>query len=171
MAKCVIACLSDEYVNSPNCSLEFRFSHVSLKLPIIKAIVGTGNEWRKNELAFFSSSYSKVNCQYENNVALPTLLSYVQKELEKVKLEKEKTSPKKSEDDIDDSGFQELYELTQRKFLMQINKFCANMSGSLPRLFCIDLVEKHKLDALSDDNVTRMQKSLEMIGKLKGIIV
>ncbi len=76
MAKCVIACLSDEYVESSNCSLEFRFSHVSLKLPIIKGIFGIGNEWRKNELAFLSSGYSEVNFQYENKDALPLLLQF-----------------------------------------------------------------------------------------------
>ena len=151
MAKCVIACLSDEYVQSSNCALEFRFSHVSLKLPIIKAIFGIGNEWRKNELAFLSSSYSEVNFQYENKDSLNLLLNLVKQELAKSKIEKEPTcikSDDNAEADNSTSAFQELYELTQRKFLNQIKKFSANASGFCPRLFCVDLVEKCKLDAV-----------------------
>jgi hypothetical protein len=34
----VVACFSDEYSESKNCVLEFRFAHVSLKLPIVKGI-------------------------------------------------------------------------------------------------------------------------------------
>jgi hypothetical protein len=49
-ASLVLACFSDEYVKSKNCSLEFRFAHISLKIPIVKAIVGTGNEWKKHEI-------------------------------------------------------------------------------------------------------------------------
>ena len=65
-ASLMIACLSDEYVNSKNCALEFRFAHVSLKIPMIKAIVGTGNEWRKHELSFLGGIYPEFNFQYEN---------------------------------------------------------------------------------------------------------
>ena len=65
-ASVVIACFSDEYALSKNCVLEFRFAHVSLKLPIVKAVVGTGDEWRRNEIAFLAGSYPEVNLQYEN---------------------------------------------------------------------------------------------------------
>jgi hypothetical protein len=65
-AKVVVACISDDYVQSKNCSLEFRFAHVSLKLPIIKALVGTGSEWKKNEIAFLAGSYPEVNLQTES---------------------------------------------------------------------------------------------------------
>ncbi len=65
-AKVVIACLSDEYVSSKNCALEFRFAHISLKLPMVKAIVGLGDEWKQNEIAFLAGSYPEVNFQYEN---------------------------------------------------------------------------------------------------------
>ena len=33
---------------------------------IIEAIVGTGNEWRKHEISFLSSSHSEINFQTEN---------------------------------------------------------------------------------------------------------
>ena len=66
-ASLVVACLSDEYAKSINCKLEFRFAHTSLKLPIVKAVVGTGNEWRKNEIAFLAGNYPEINFQYENS--------------------------------------------------------------------------------------------------------
>ncbi len=66
MAKVVVACFSDEYVESQNCILEFRFAHISLKIPIVKAIVGVGNEWRKNEISFIAGSYPEFNFQTEN---------------------------------------------------------------------------------------------------------
>ena len=65
-ATVIVACISDEYVASKNCCLEFRFAHISLKIPIIKVIVGLGNEWKKHEVAFLGSNYSEVNLQYEN---------------------------------------------------------------------------------------------------------
>lgn len=66
-ARVVIACLSDEYVNSKNCVLEFRFAHCSLKKPIFKALVGTGNNWRTHEISFLGGIYPEVNCQFENS--------------------------------------------------------------------------------------------------------
>ena len=54
LAKVMICCISDEYVEASNCTLEFRFAQISLRLPIIKVVVGTGNNWRTNELAFLS---------------------------------------------------------------------------------------------------------------------
>ncbi len=73
-ASLMIACLSDEYVNSKNCALEFRFAHVSLKIPMIKAIVGTGNEWRKHEISFLGGIYPEFNFQYENKGNLKKFL-------------------------------------------------------------------------------------------------
>ncbi len=67
LANVVICCFSDEYVKSQNCVLEFRFAHISLKLPIIKAIVGTGNDWRNTEISFLSGGYPEVNFQVENH--------------------------------------------------------------------------------------------------------
>ena len=61
-----VACISDEYVKSTNCSLELRFAHVSLHLPIIKAVVGTGNAWRRHEMAFIAGDANEINFQYEN---------------------------------------------------------------------------------------------------------
>ena len=65
-AKLVIACISDEYCNSTNCALEFRFAHVSLKMPIVKVICGTGDNWKTNEIAFLGGHYPEINFQQNN---------------------------------------------------------------------------------------------------------
>jgi len=96
-AKIVVVCLSDEYVESVNCSLEFKFAHVSLRLPMVKAIVGRGNEWRKNEVAFMAGGYEEINCQYEikEERQLDKLLKCVQRLLNEAKI-KELKQQKKS---------------------------------------------------------------------------
>ena len=152
-ASCIVACLSDEYAQSKNCLLEFRFAHCSLKVPIIKAIVGLGNEWKKHEISFLSGSYPEVNFQYENQDAYNQLLELVKAELEKVKDAKKKTSAndaatQKQEVDNQNAAFQELYELTQRKFLKQLGQLCDKMasnSNQYPRLFCIELTKQRAL--------------------------
>ena len=171
MAKCMVACFSDEYVESQNCALEFRFGHVSLKIPIIKAIVGTGNEWRKDPLAFLSGSYPEINFQYQNKDAFTQLLSIVQAQLgvikeQERKMKKEQVDENSSEESAEKNSqaFQELYELTQRKFVGQITKIAATMQTvkQYPRLFCVDLIEKHKLEALQNIDEARRLKVLEM---------
>lgn len=63
----MVACVSDEYVKSENCVLEFLFAHESLKLPIVKAVVGTGNQWRTtHRVGFLAGNYQEVNFQLEN---------------------------------------------------------------------------------------------------------
>lgn len=66
LAKVIICCFSDDYVKSRNCALEFKFAHVSLKIPIIKVIVGTDNKWRMHELSFLGGAYPEVNFQFED---------------------------------------------------------------------------------------------------------
>ena len=85
LAKVIVCCFSDEYTRAKNCILEFRFAHVSLKTPIIKAIVGTGNNWRRNELSFLSGDYPEVNFQVENCESYENLLEFVRIELENVR--------------------------------------------------------------------------------------
>jgi hypothetical protein len=65
-ASLIIVCISDDYVKSKSCVLEFRFAHCSLKVPILKAVVGTGNEWKQNEISFLSNNYPEINFQFEN---------------------------------------------------------------------------------------------------------
>lgn len=53
------------------------------------------------------------------------------------------------------AAFQELYELTQRKFLKQISRFCdmQQFAKQYPKLFCVELIEKKSTSlAIGDDN-------------------
>jgi hypothetical protein len=86
------------------------------------------------------------------------LLSCVQKELEKCKKEvpkSERVGSAKQEKikmaDNHHAAFQELYELTQRKFLKQVNQYCEKMSTGrpYPRLFCVDYIDFVKIDELN----------------------
>lgn len=88
---------------------------------------------------------------------LKQLVKLVKDELE---LKKQKTDATKinavqnSDDervaDNTNSALQELYELTQRKFLNQLVKYCSKMQFSRehPRLFCIDLITQSKVDEI-----------------------
>lgn len=49
-AKVVVVCVSDEYASSSTCQIEFRYAANTLKLPIIMAVVGTGDNWRATEV-------------------------------------------------------------------------------------------------------------------------
>ncbi len=148
-ASCVVACVSNEYTRSENCKLEFRFAHVSLKLPIVKAVVGSGNDWRSHEIAFLGGGYPEVNLQLENSPGLNELLAFVKDALAKSAKKNAKSAKKeetKKEIDDNNAAYQELYELTQRKFLKQLAQFCDKMETSrpYPRLFCVDLMEMEK---------------------------
>jgi len=41
-----------QYVKSHNCLMEFRFAAIQLRLPVIIAVVGTGNAWETTEVEF-----------------------------------------------------------------------------------------------------------------------
>ena len=43
-----------------------RFAHCSLKKPIVKCIVGLGDEWRNDEISFLAGNYPEVNFQHED---------------------------------------------------------------------------------------------------------
>lgn len=156
-AKAMIACVSDEYTKSENCKLEFRFAHVSLRMPIVKAVVGQGNDWRNHEIAFLGGAYPEVNFQFENPNAHHDLLELVKSTLEKAKEseraarqaeQQQQQQAKSSDSDETNTAYQELFELTQRKFLKQLAQFCEKMDSTsrpYPRLFCIDFIEASKL--------------------------
>ena len=47
-AKVMVAFVSDEYVTSQNCTMEFRFAADVMRIPTVLAVVGTGNAWRQS---------------------------------------------------------------------------------------------------------------------------
>ena len=57
-AKVMLAFVSDEYAESQNCVMEFRFATSILKIPTILAVVGTGLRWRATEVKLFLKSSS-----------------------------------------------------------------------------------------------------------------
>ncbi|CAD5126323.1 unnamed protein product [Dimorphilus gyrociliatus] len=58
-SKNMVACVSDEYVASRNCQMEFRFAAITLRLPIILAIAGTGRKWFQSEIGYDVFAISK----------------------------------------------------------------------------------------------------------------
>ena len=50
-AKLMLAFVSDEYADSRNCVMEFRFATSILKIPTVLAVVGTGLQWRASEVS------------------------------------------------------------------------------------------------------------------------
>lgn len=164
-AKLVVACVSDEYANSNTCKLEFRFAHVSLKIPIVKAVVGTGNLWRRNEIAFLGGDYPEFNFQLENKKALDELLDLVKKYVGNENKPESLNENSIKEVDSTNSAFQELYELTQRRFLKQISKIVYQMSSNYinyPFLFCIDFIDPKKLINYTEE----IKKENKMIYKI-----
>ncbi|CAD5126586.1 DgyrCDS14676 [Dimorphilus gyrociliatus] len=114
-AKIVVACVSDEYILSKNCQMEFRFASLTLRLPIILAIVGTGKNWIQSEIGMISLSYPRVNLQ-EMDTNIVEVVNLVKEKIgteeldENVRIEKE----------IHHEEFTELLELAERKLLRQL---------------------------------------------------
>lgn len=90
--------------------------------------------------------------------------------LQKSKEQKQKESEKnaasinedtKSTTDINTSAFQELFELTERKFLKQLAQFCDKMvtDKPYPRLFCVDLIDTNTLDKIRDKKRTILSQT------------
>ncbi|CAD5120949.1 DgyrCDS9499 [Dimorphilus gyrociliatus] len=149
-AKVVIACVSDEYVTSKNCQMEFRFAAMTLRLPIIIAVVGTGLNWMRSEIGMLSMDYQKVDLQYcEDNDN--EILKFVK---EHVKFEEdEEKEDNISETNIDESNTKikliELLELIQRKFLKNVLSIHDHHSvRGLPHLPILDLEEGSENDTV-----------------------
>lgn len=53
-ARVMLSCISDEYVTSQFCQVEFRYAHLTLKLPIVAAVVGKGISWPSTEARVIS---------------------------------------------------------------------------------------------------------------------
>ncbi|XP_046562629.1 LOW QUALITY PROTEIN: uncharacterized protein LOC124271531 [Haliotis rubra] len=144
-ARAVIVCVSDQYAESANCAMEFRYAANTLKLPVVLAVVGTGNSWRASEIGVLSLKYPIVSFQENNQNAFDKLLSIVKETLAtstitltpKQKLDKTNEQQK-------DLSYQELCELAQRKFLRQIVQYAEeqDITAPYPRLFLIDFVKE-----------------------------
>ncbi|CAL1535024.1 unnamed protein product, partial [Lymnaea stagnalis] len=159
-SKVLVAFVSDEYVKSDNCMMELRFGVLTLELPTIIVVVGTGREWKKSEVGILATraNAERVYMQQENPEALNVLETFIRKKLpensdqmtakravkqnlkavqeqEKNKVEKKKTLSTVP----DNTAIQEESELIQRKFMRHIITYISSKdSFPTPRLIVID---------------------------------
>ncbi|KAK2167471.1 hypothetical protein LSH36_27g04002 [Paralvinella palmiformis] len=175
-AKAVVAFVSDEYVISDNCQMEFRFAHIALKKPIVLAVVGTGYKWDATEIGMLALGYPKINFQVRNKMAYEDLLTTVQelvskekeKEVSTQQIEKngnmqEKRSPK-------EKAFQEVYEMAQRKFLRQIANFNQG-DDPFPRLFVVDFNYSSRAENEADKDTDTEEMSPDTSGTKPTFVV
>ncbi|XP_050400370.2 uncharacterized protein LOC126817438 [Patella vulgata] len=165
-ADVMVACVSDEYSKSSNCQFEFRYAVNTLKLPIVLAIVGTGNKWRASEIGILSLDCPMISFQEKSETALPKLLEQVKNYLPE-KEEKKKTDNKQPENKEKDLSFQELFELAQRKFLRQIMQYAEKQDIlPYPRLFVTDFIkQKHE----TEDGEETVEKDKPKVKETQGL--
>ncbi|XP_059176566.1 uncharacterized protein LOC131956160 [Physella acuta] len=151
----VVVCISDEYTVSENCEREFRYAANTLKLPIVLAIVGTGNKWRAKELGILSLTYPLVSFQEKSETAMGKLLELVRSNIpndEQARRERKSERKKRKKDDENKQiqeqkrlSFQELCELAQRKFLRQVSQYADRIDIiPYPNLMMVDLCPEEK---------------------------
>ncbi|GFN74887.1 leucine-rich repeat serine/threonine-protein kinase 1, partial [Plakobranchus ocellatus] len=144
-AKVMVAFVSDEYANSKNCKMEFRFALSTLKIPTVLAVVGTGYVWERTEIGLLTVGHShncpKINLQYENEAGMLDLLKAVQSFLPKSAAVTDKSSPAEQQA----IAFQEVLELTQRKLLRHISMYSESVDiEPYPRLVLVDIINDIK---------------------------
>uniref|UniRef100_K1PB18 non-specific serine/threonine protein kinase n=1 Tax=Magallana gigas TaxID=29159 RepID=K1PB18_MAGGI len=160
--KVVVACVSDDYVESPSCCKEFRYACTVLNLPLVICVVGTGHKWRRSEVAMLTMNSPVVSFQLESEEAFTKLLQLVEEALESSKqVKNEKTDTKEGTSDKERANqFKELYELAQRKFLRQIRNYASSQEvAPYPRLFVADIVPL-------EENPQSFDKSMSIEEKL-----
>ncbi|XP_033749950.1 uncharacterized protein LOC117334433 [Pecten maximus] len=149
-SRIMVACVSDEYAASENCCKEIRFA-VQLKVPIVVAVVGTGNTWKCSEVGFHANAFPTVDFQEPSDIAHSRLLSLIkehmlpesQKDAEEKKRKIELANAAKAQ-----ISFQEMFELAQRKFLREISRYASEQDIDIyPRLFAIDIMARPSKEA------------------------
>ncbi|KAH9524593.1 hypothetical protein Btru_027277, partial [Bulinus truncatus] len=157
----VVVCISDEYVTSENCNKEFRYAVNTLKIPVVLAVVGTGNKWRTSELGVMSLKFPLVSFQEKSDSSMEKLLKlvkyHISKSRNKTKKERnlDKTEKNKALVEQQRLSFQELCELAQRKFVRQINDYTEQLDfGPYPNIILIDF----KAEALGQAETELQEK-------------
>ncbi|XP_062577173.1 uncharacterized protein LOC134239045 [Saccostrea cucullata] len=156
--KVIVACVSDEYVESDACMMELRFAVCNMNLPLIVAVVGTGDKWKRSEVSLLmrrsDKGASKVYMQKENPEGFEVLYKYVvdslptatDEALAEEKKKKEAKKKKKQESNEkkvtnERHSYQEEYELIQRKFMRHVITMTKQLDLQLmPRLLVFDFV-------------------------------
>ncbi|XP_070196653.1 uncharacterized protein [Littorina saxatilis] len=168
-ARVMVACVSDEYVKSDNCMMELRFGVLTLNLPLVICVVGTGRAWKQSEVGILMhrSKASKVYFQQENPTALDALLEHIKQRMplgdtnkiqeEAVKQQMKELKQKESKQDK--TLFNEEYELTQRKFMRHIINYVSSTDSlPMPRLVILDF-DKPALTARASRGLAPMDES------------
>lgn len=135
-AKVMICCISDEYVVSKNCIMEFRFATLSLHLPVILVAVGNGLNWMKSEIGMIGLDFPKFIIQSldeDMKDIIEIVRSYFESNDKKKELELVSEEMKRDQ-------FSELLELTQRKFINYISSI--SKAKHFPKLLIMDLMKK-----------------------------
>ncbi|PVD34730.1 hypothetical protein C0Q70_06007 [Pomacea canaliculata] len=166
-SRMLVAFVSDEYVKSDNCMMELRFGVLTLNLPLVVCIVGTGRDWKESEVGILMhrSKASKVYFQQENPLAHGTLLEYVKKILaennshrDQLLITKQKMEKKQEQKKTPDkTSFNEECELTQRRFMRHIISYVsATDSTPMPRLLVVDFERTACLCGSSSGSVVHL---------------
>ena len=79
----MVACVSNEYTKSEICRSEFLFAKNTLRLPVILAIFGSGDEWRMTEVGMCGLTCPQVNFQFENPSAFEDTFTCIESRLPK----------------------------------------------------------------------------------------
>lgn len=156
--KVIVACVSDEYVESDACMMELRFAVCNMDLPLVVVVVGTGDKWKRSEVSLLmrrsDKGANKVYMQKENpegfealhKFVVDVLPTYTDEILSEEK--RKKDAKKKRKQDFSDKkatnekhSYQEEYELIQRKFMRHVITMTQQLDLQLmPRLFVFDFV-------------------------------
>ncbi|KAK3098103.1 hypothetical protein FSP39_016142 [Pinctada imbricata] len=157
-ARIVVACISKEYTESQSCQKEFLYALNALKLPVVCAIVGTGDDWKYTSVGMMAFNLPQVSFQMKSEGSKDELLKLINEKMlpEKAK-DKDGRQQDRSKSEQNQISFQELYELAQRKFLRQVGHYAASHEMlPYPRLFVVDIVKK--------EEIKETEKSLEKEG-------
>ncbi|XP_041377257.1 uncharacterized protein LOC121389673 [Gigantopelta aegis] len=165
-AKVMVSCVSNEYADSKNCRMEFRFGVSTLRIPVILAVVGTGYKWERSEVGLMATGNDcpKVNLQYENEAGLLELFALVQDVLSKT-TEDSATSETASE--MRKIALQEVLELAQRKFLRHLENYSSMLDrDDFPNLLTLDLINETKVKDTVEEEEVKDEEFENEIAKL-----
>ncbi|CAL1536066.1 unnamed protein product, partial [Lymnaea stagnalis] len=173
-SRLVVVCMSDQYAASDTCAKEFRYAVKVLKLPVVLAVVGTGNKWRASELGMLSLNCPLVSFQERSDSALDKLVREVGnflpkgvplKESEEERRKREKDETNKLIQEQQRLSFQELCELAQRKFLRQISEFSEQLDPTpYPNIILVDFWAEEKKEK---EELKSGQKTLPSVSRRK----
>ncbi|XP_053405125.1 uncharacterized protein LOC123565346 [Mercenaria mercenaria] len=170
-AKVVIVCVSDEYASSSTCQMEFRYAANTLKLPIIMAVVGTGDNWRALEVGLTSVQYPIVNFQEKTKNARKKLVNLVRERLKNMDdVETTKAQKDKSNEEHKNLSYQELFELGQRRLLRQLMMYAENQDLDIyPRVFVVDFAKEPEDQEIpgTDEDIGKLEEEKADVEKEK----